>query len=223
MIVPIPPDVLRDLVKPAATQLGFGMGEWARLFTEWSRRNVDAILKRMDERRRGKEPLTLEQVELTFPFLRFAAHVSDSELQDKWAVLLESAISEPSSILPSFARTLSELDADEARYIERLLHVVAKAGADLLIGNGSGEVDYGKLLETYDPSLADAEVSSEITSPLVRRAMVVIDDLVRLGILSIRYNALGGGDERDTVTLIWYSFTNYGFQFLDAVCPLPSL
>ncbi len=203
------------------------MGEWARLFSELSRRNVDAILERLDRRRLGKGQLTAEQIGVTFPLFRFASYVSDGDLQDRWAALLDSTISEPNSMLPSFARTLSELNAAEARFLDRLKAVAQSASTEWSVGRFAGEMDYGEVIAVYDSRLREYPFNpSLVTQPednrdpeLMAQADLAVDDLVRLGILAVRFNAITGGDHDavDTVILKWFSLSTYGRRFMQAI------
>ena len=54
------------------------------------------------------------------PLLQAASVQTDEELQERWAALLECSVASPDDVLPSFGLTLSQLTAEEARYLQRL-------------------------------------------------------------------------------------------------------
>jgi hypothetical protein len=146
--------------------------------------------------------------------------VSDDELQERWAALLESSVTEPGGVLPSFGQTLSQLTANEARYLE-LIYLVA-ATKDIK-GDGSlvvGSMD--DMLEVYDPEfrLSYGESSDEMASQLESRTnhlRLLLADLERLGLLLCeRVN------EHVIVTKRFqtsYAVSAYGVNFVKAVTP----
>jgi hypothetical protein len=77
------------------------------------------------------------------------------------------------------------------------------------------------MLGVYDASLARQSnplqfgydlIDDDRDPELMARGELVIDDLVRMGIISARFDAISsGGDEGiDTTTLRWYSLSPYG-------------
>lgn len=82
------------------------------------------------------------------------------------------------------------------------------------------EILHSQLVDIYDPgALSAPHIVAEFD--IYRRAELVIDDLLRSGLLQKRFQAIttGGGDwtTPETATLEYYSLSVYGVRFMEAV------
>src|ERR1700733_7922673 len=132
MNVPIPSDAMlkvldsepvRNLLSPVTKQVGLLLGDLGEILRFYSQRNLGKIFARWAESGRVLDVVDFEKV---MPLLLLAATASDGELQNRWAFLLESAVTDTEGFLPSFGRTLSELTAEEAQFLDRLWNVVSE-------------------------------------------------------------------------------------------------
>jgi hypothetical protein len=122
---------------------------------------------------------------------------SDEDLQARWAALLEHTVTSKSSTLPSFGQTLSQLTADEAKFIDRLFEFVMQP-MPYLPQHDPGRTPMGRvrLIKIYDPAIhtgvnpAERQFFKDQLTPEQRenlakldQAELVIQDLERLRIL----------------------------------------
>lgn len=162
---------VKNLLSPVTKELGNFAGDLANLVRFYTTSNLEKVFKKWAHQRHGNEPLTVEQVGKVIPLLQAASLQADDELQERWAALLESTVSAETGMLPSFGQTLSQLTADEARYLSALYsYAKTLAGGD---GQYLGEV--GGLIDVYGKVMKSAEN--------IPTGRLIIQDLQRLGLL----------------------------------------
>jgi hypothetical protein len=227
-------EVAKKLFGPLAEQLGLSLGDVGGIYREFQNRNLAKIFGKVGIAREHKPSITQNEFQRIVPLLQLASVQGEEELQKRWAVLLDSTISDPRGMLPSFGQTLSQINADEAQFLDRLF-VAASAitESNMMVGHQPGEMIYDDLISVYDPALSRPPSYPFIEGPyvdnrdpeLMAHADLLIDDLVRLGIIGVRVDAVSsGGDDdlTDTTTFNWYSVSAYGRQFIKAVSPRDS-
>jgi hypothetical protein len=89
----------------------YGNQTLERVCTEWARQRHD-------------KPLTIEEFNRARPLFLLASFQGEDELQERWAALLESVVSCPADVLPSFGQTLSQLTTEEALFLGRIHETV---------------------------------------------------------------------------------------------------
>jgi hypothetical protein len=182
---------------------------------------------------------------------------SDDELQDRWAALLESAATADVGYLPSFGQTLSQLTAEEAKFLDRLWEFVTQPRPNLSpppvvqaiypphfaqdqeqprptpVLTGMEPLEELELINIFDPAIETVvsawrgmQLKDEF-SPQLPHARLVIDDLVRLGIIErgpVVDPATGYSLDQDTMLVsgethlyFQYSLTQYGVTFIRTV------
>jgi hypothetical protein len=210
---------VKNLLSPVTKEVGLVLGTIGSVVRYYCEDNLQKVFTKWAQQRDNK-PLEPAEFIKAIPLLQAASMVSDDELQERWAALLESSVTEPGGVLPSFGQTLSQLTANEARYLE-LIYLVA-ATKDIK-GDGSlvvGSMD--DMLEVYDPEfrLSYGESSDEMASQLESRTnhlRLLLADLERLGLLLCeRVN------EHVIVTKRFqtsYAVSAYGVNFVKAVTP----
>jgi len=232
---------VRNLLAPITRELGLAFGDLGSIVRFYSHRNLLRIFEKWAKSESGRT-IGAKDFEKITPLLLLAATVSDDELQTRWAALLESAVADTEGFLPSFGRTLSELTAEEARYLDRLWNLVS-APTDYLSEHRPGRepLSYVALARIFDPEINPGlnaieekvfrdQMTDEQRLKCERfvQAELVIQDLERLGILTHapvaepdRFLQLGNRKipaQRSQTTLRWeYSFTQYGVSFVRAV------
>ena len=248
MNVPIPSDAMlkvldsepvRNLLSPVTKQVGLLLGDLGEILRFYSQRNLGKIFARWAESGRVLDVVDFEKV---MPLLLLAATASDGELQNRWAFLLESAVTDTEGFLPSFGRTLSELTAEEAQFLDRLWNVVSEPNRYLSEHRpGREPLSYLALVKIFDSTIETGINPAEIEAfsskmPFAQianyerlgQAELVIQDLERLGILTHepvaepdRYLPLGDQKipfHRSTIKIrSEYSLTGYGVSFIRAV------
>jgi hypothetical protein len=253
MSTPSPPDAMlealnsepvRNLLAPVTKHLGLLLGDLGEILRFYSQRNLGKIFAKWAESRSAESgrALNADDFERVMPLLLLAAMVSDDELHTRWAVLLESAVTDTEGFLPSFGRTLSELTAEEARYLDQLWKIVSAPPRYLSEHRpGREPLSYIKLIETFDPSIKTGVNAGEMAGDKVPfeqianyerlgHAELVIQDLERLGILTHEpvaeskhdmYQQVGSEmipiGQGMTAIGFEYSFTQYGVSFVRAV------
>ena len=230
---------VKNIVFPTTKAIGESLKD---LYDATIGENMRNVADRFRERRSGKRPTTHEDFKVIIPLLQGASVQSDPTLQDRWANLMDSAIDQTEGYLPSFAQTLSEMSADEAHYLDRLLAFFSQP---LDINTGlpfaMWPVEHWKLVEVYDPkfriNFGHAEYwlhkdkmgdDDKATYAKLNHIELVIQDLIRLGIISRTEKAeakdhylLGQtpmpmkGSE--TALKTEYALTHYGVSFIRAV------
>jgi hypothetical protein len=217
-------EVIKNLLLPVTQQIGLAAGDVGGIVRKFTTLNLLQVLTRWAEQRNNR-PLDPAEFAKAIPLLHAASLVSDEDLQKRWAALLESSVSEPKGVLPSFGQTLSQLTPDEARYLE-LIYLVA-ATKDM---KGDGSVVVGSMdnmLEVYDPEfrLSYGESSDEMASQLESRTnhlRLLLADLERLGLLICERMT----EQKEHFILIKdvelqpsYAVSAYGVSFVKAVTP----
>jgi hypothetical protein len=236
---------VRNLLSPITKQLGEALGDIGSVVHFYCRRNLERIFAKWAESRQTISPADFEKIT---PLLLLAATASDGELQTRWAALLESAVTGNEGFLPSFGRTLSELTAEEAQYLDRIWSVVSETTRYLPeYRSGRQPISFMNLVEIFDPNINTGMNPAEME--LFRSRMsfeqianyerlghveLVIQDLERLGIIAREPVAepdryLPMGDQkipvgRSKTVLRWeYSFTQYGVSFVRVVATKKSV
>jgi hypothetical protein len=235
---------VKNLLSPITRELGEALGDLGGIVRFYSHRNLGKIFKKWAESERSGRTIDSKDFEKIMPLLHLAAMTSDDELQTKWASLLESATTDTGYFLPSFGQTLSQLTAEEARYLDRLWKVVSAPTEHLSIHRpGKEPLSLLNLINVFDPDINTGinaaewklykdQMTAEQKANYERlgHAELVIQDLERLGILTHepvaepdRYLPLGDQQipfSRSKTMLRWeYSFTEYGVSFVRAVTP----
>jgi hypothetical protein len=153
------------------------------------------------------------------PILQQASMQSDEKLHKRWAALLETAVTAPNDVLPSFATTLSQLSADEAQYLERLYVTVEERGTHTLGPLEAIRYEYDSRVGYYPVGLLPVE-DAELDK-LFAHANLVIQDLERLGLLTTVAQTVrethGAGVKPPIKLDIKYASTEYGLKFIRAV------
>lgn len=214
---------VKNLCSPITKEIGEALGDVGSIVRFYSHRNLEVIFTKWAESRRT--PIPASDFEKVMPLLPLAASVSDEELQDRWATLLESAVTTKKGFLPSFGRALSELTPEEARYLDRL-----REAASMRYRFAPDGVDITKkpfsrfdLVKIFDPNI-DAEphpiqwdvpgrsVSAKelVNARKIAHAELIIEDIERLGILA----------QHLLEARTSYSLSEYGMHFIIAVTPL---
>jgi hypothetical protein len=227
-------EIVKNLLSPIAKELGLTLSTFGEIFRFYSQQNLGKIFTKWAESRRAASTraLNANDFEKIMPLLILASTASEDELQTRWAALLESAVTDVHGFLPSFGRTLSELTAEEARYLDRIWKI-ASAPQRYLSEHRQGRepLSYVMLIETFDSSIKTGVNAAEIATGKMHfeqianyerlgHAELVIQDLERLGIL---------GHEPITRTRTGltprfekeYSLTEYGVSFVRAVSSSP--
>lgn len=182
---------VKNLVNPVTKHLGETLGYIGDIVRFYSHQNLAKIFTKWAEAERGGKSLDEDEFKRVMPLLPLAAQVSDDELQDRWAALLESAAQGQPGFLPSFGHTLSQMTAEEAHLLEKIHHAVH--------GNTSRDpvaLDEQSLLELFDPSIESFSYTSYAGTVSVsalaegsadrlntERGLSMIQDLERLGML----------------------------------------
>lgn len=181
---------------PISKHLGDALGDVGSIVHFYSRRNLAKIFKKWAEAERSGKSLEEDEFERVMPLLPLAAQVSDDELQDRWAALFESAAIQREGYLPSFGQTLSQLTAEEAKYLDKLYSVISKPKPYVTEHRPERvPMDRSYLLRIYDPSLITGinhverqiykdRFSDEQIAGLARldHAELIVEDIERLGI-----------------------------------------
>jgi hypothetical protein len=235
---------LKELVTPAAKEIGAFLGDMTNLMRFYMTRNAELIFTMWANSRPRGTAIGAEEVERVMPLLPLASTVSDEELQKRWAALLEAASSEENGYMPSFGQTLSQLNAEEAQFLERLWNFASQPSGGLPeYLPGMVPLEREKLVSIFDPSIetgmspAERQYFKHQLSPeqianykRLAHAQLVIDDMARLGIIAhiselSRRNAFvraSFGEEAGAVLardrlMSRYSLTHYGVHFIKAV------
>jgi hypothetical protein len=203
----------KELLSPASHEIGGLLGDIANMARFYATRNLEKIFTRWARSRPEGKIIESSDFERVMPLLPAASMQSDDELQDRWAALLESAVTADVGYLPSFGQTLSQLTAEEAKFLDRLWEFVTQPRPDLSPPpvmqviypphlaqvhdqlrpaptlTGMEPLEEIELINIFDPTI-ETVVSAwrgmqfkDDFSPQVPHARLVIDDLVRLGII----------------------------------------
>ncbi|HVU44757.1 MAG TPA: Abi-alpha family protein [Terracidiphilus sp.] len=203
---------VNNLLAPITEELGLALGEVASVFRFYTTENMAKIFKKW-ARQRKKKTIKAEEFKRVLPLLQAASLQSDEDLQERWAALLESTVSDSGNVLPSFGNTLSQLTGEEARYLEELWTAVNsnEPMPDAPYRRTKSEFDHRFMIYVFDPKLSD-EVSEfrlkrhrmkrgsdERATPTERDAVarfskvtLFIHDLERLGIIGTKTRVVSG-------------------------------
>lgn len=231
---------VNNLLSPPSKEVGELLGTIANVARFYATENMKKIFTRWAKHRSGEKQITETDFKKIMLLLPAASMVSDDELQEKWAILLENAISED-GFLPSFGQTLSQLSVEEVRYLDRLWPLASTPNGLASFEPGRLPLSYGRLIGVFDPNIkrhiTQAEMKlygdrfseeQKLEFERFQHAKVVVDDIVRIGILvadkvvepgdsikigEIKLAAAGSG----TKFRIDYLFSPYGVAFMRAV------
>lgn len=111
----------KELTLPAAHEIGQLMGDVANAFRFYATRNMELVLtKWAAQRKREGRVIEAEDIGRVMPLLPTIATVSDPNLQEKWAKLLEVGTSQREAYLQTFSSTLSQLSPLHACFLDSL-------------------------------------------------------------------------------------------------------
>lgn len=227
---------VKNLLGPVTKQLGLIGDDIGGILRFYVSRNLQKIFTRWAEDRQNRPLPSDTDLAKLLPLIQLASMQSNEELQERWAVLLDNAVTDPDRVLPSFGQTLSQITAQEARYVERLYEFLMerrfRSRQDELCDIG----DENNLRSIYDERLRSMSyVEAQTLKKEFDAAQLAIDDLQRLGIIAYRQEAkqvrLDGHDLHSVLSFAkklqdieleaTYSFTEYGLSFVRAVKPAP--
>jgi len=239
-------DLAKRVLGPLADEAGQALATYGEIYRFYQNEQLGKIFKKWDAQRKGKQ-LTEDELRKIMPLLQLASVQSEGELQDRWAELLENTVSQTQGILPSFGETLSQITAEEARFLDRLYDVAIRPQAGLPeFRPGMAPFSRVNLINIYDSSIhtginpAEREAfKGQLTEEQLEnydrlgQAELVIQDLIRLGILSESQSGEvdphvpsedgvmpAGPFERSPVYMsAVYSLSHYGVSFVKAVRP----
>ncbi|MGA8430398.1 MAG: hypothetical protein WB729_11300 [Candidatus Sulfotelmatobacter sp.] len=80
----------KENLSKISREIGGTLGDFGSIVRFYSHRNLEAIFTKWAESRHT--PIGSKDFEKAMPLLPLAAGVTDEELQDRWAALLESAV-----------------------------------------------------------------------------------------------------------------------------------
>lgn len=214
-------DILQKLLGPAASEIGFSLGDAVRV---WRFRRVLIFLA--DVKRiihaAGFEPNSVAP-HLLFPILEAASLQEDEELQDRWACLLANAArpGRADDVLPSFVEVLKQLSPFEAQCLKKLIEEVGRdeGRRQRLNLNFGQEHQIAPLMMGSPVTLAGGGGNPEG----LRRFRLALSSLLRLGLIERRVKQPHGPmglPLNPTDLLEEYWLTEFGHRFL-RVCEPP--
>lgn len=186
---------VENLLGPVTTKLGLTFGQVGDVFQFYVFENLINVFTKWAEQRKGK-PLDSSDFQRVLPLLQDASLQSNDELQKRWAALLENTI-ESHSTLPSFGRTLSQLTAEEARYVSDLWEAVKQQEslAHMRLRPGGRFFSFEFMMNVFDSQLSN-HISAYrerkyLRRPLSRERQEGIDKLDRLHLIAQDIERLG--------------------------------
>lgn len=225
-------EVVKNLLAPPAKEIGEFLGTIAHITRFYATKNLEDIFKKWARSRGGRAP-SEEEVKRAMPLIPSASMVSDEELQERWATLLESTAIETGSLL-SFGQTLSQLNAEQVRYLDHLWNKVAQMAIPLPFA-------YYELVRVFDHEINQGMNATEFAvfrdrmTPQqkanyerLEHARLVVADVIRLGIISekitqrpheyiLKEDQVVLADSKPPQFEARYSFSEYGSSFMKAV------
>jgi hypothetical protein len=156
---------------------------------------------------------------------------------------MESTASGKEGVLPSFGQTLSQITAEEAKYLDRVWKIACLPRKNSFRREGRAYLTFENLARIYDrdmrsPSPAEMRLFKERMTPQqvmdfakMTTLELIVDDLERLGLLMKEVQLIPGdeseyeiGEERVSISSggssrIVYALTQYGVNFIQAVKP----
>jgi hypothetical protein len=231
-------DQIKNVLSPVTKQIGQDI---LTLYRHVIGDNFEQLLARLTEKRTGKPAPTAADFKRIVPLLQSASVQSDEVLQERWANLMDSAIDQTDGYMPSFGQALSEMSAEEAQYLDRLWKFFSQPlDYTSEYPPAMWPVDQTKLIDIYDPEMPTGINAVEMQLFKDRmsegqlagyarllHAQLIIEDLVRLGILvqmqraeAIDRYPLNGfpmSIKGSPTFKLEYSLTHYGVSFIRAV------
>ena len=209
----------KNLLSPATKELGELFGTFANLARFYVTDNLESVFTKWAKFRNGRI-IDAETVKKVMPLLPLASMVSEDELQERWAALMESTATKQ-GCLPSFGQTLSQVSVEEVQYLDRLWKITQSPGR--------AKFGHMQLLHAF-PGIEAGTFYGGGQDDQLDRAKLAVDDLLRLGILDKieiaepgRYAEFGGVrvpiEHTGTKLRSEYSFSPYGTSFMQAVTP----
>lgn len=205
----------KNLLGPITREIGEFGGSIGDVLRYYGTQALESIFTKWARQRRN-QPLSVEDFARVRPLLLPASFQTEDELQERWAALLESVVSNPNNVLPSFGQTLSQLTADEASFLTRI-------HASLISSVLKRAMSRDTLLAIYDPELKFVSYADyPRLKSRIEHACLLIQDLERLGFLLRQQESgpLAFENWQETVKLTTtYSLSDYGLRFIEAVTP----
>jgi abortive infection alpha-like protein len=235
---------INNLLSPPSKEMGDLLGTIANLCRFYATDNLAKIFEKWAEYRRGERPLNGEDFRQVMPLLPAASMVSDDELQEKWARLLESAVNRGGHS-PAFGQTLAQLSVEDVRFLDTLW-AVALIPLHTHV-TPTQPLSFFRLVRAFDPGINtgvnDAEFrvyghkwsdEQKANYEKLKRAKLTIDNVIRLGILkenrkikesdrTIGLNDVSANRREvkikagDVKVEVEYSFNPFGVSFMEAV------
>jgi hypothetical protein len=188
---------VNNVLSPPTKEVGEFLGMIANFVRFYATENLAKTFAKWAEYRRGERPLNGEDLRKVMPLLPLASMVSDDELQAKWARLMESAVNDADSRSSAFGQTLSQLSAEEVRFIDRLWAIVLKPHhAVTTYVHRMQPLPFVSLVSAFDPSINTRVSDSEFqifrdrlsdqqraNYERLQCAKLAIDNVIRLGVL----------------------------------------
>jgi len=239
---------VRNLLSPVTKNIGQMLGLVSDIARFYMEDNLSGIFTKWAAKREGK-PLQPEEFRRVLPLLRDAAMQTNDELQGRWASLLENVAKETEGMLPSFGGTLSQITAEEARYLDRIWQFCnSSPKCNSVKRLGRAELTHSKLIEIYKaglhaPNPSEMRVFRDRMSPEQVAAFeemtnfeLILHDLERLSLLEKKIQYIPDDVSRYEIAgevysipsgrsgmNISYALTQYGVNFILAVQPDPSV
>jgi hypothetical protein len=206
-------EIIKNLLAPVTQQAGLMAGDLAGIVRTYTTFNLAQVLTRW-ARQRDNKPLEPAEFIRVIPLLQAASMVSDDVLQECWAGLLESSVTQPEDFVPSFSQTLALLTPDEARCLDRLYLQVLNQELNMSHCLGS----FDDVARVYFPG-TDGRAEN--------RVHLLIQDLERLGLIyreredddNVPSPFIGGFIPSVSGFHTVYYFSDYGLRFVQAVTP----
>ncbi len=224
---------VKNLLNPVTEQLGLMAGDVAGLVRFYVNDNLTKVFTKWARQREYKALPAGTDFASVIPILYSAQFQSNDELQELFAALLESSVSTPADVLPSFATTLAQLTPEEARYM-----IVLFEERSTRHRSDVGELgNLKRLYALYDSDLKNITFETRhVLEERIAKAELVIHDLLRLGILMEKQRTKKnlvlptfGTRERVAEELLshiqalgietTFSFSEYGKKLIKAVSP----
>jgi hypothetical protein len=191
---------INNVLSPPTKEMGDLLGTIANLCRFYATDNLAKIFKKWAEYRRGERPLKGEDFRKVMPLLPPASMVSDDELQAKWVRLMESAVIDADGRSPAFGQTLSQLSAEEVRFLDHLWAIVltpSQTGTTYV--PRMRPLSFFTLVDVFglgiNTRVSDSEFQifghrwsdeQRASYERLQRAKLIINNVIRLGILGER-------------------------------------
>jgi hypothetical protein len=219
----------KKLLGPLADRLGIAIADLGDVYHFYQTQFLVKIFTKWAESRGDKPPLTEEELKRVLPLLPLASVQFDEELHRHWAALLEHAATSPGTMSVSFGHTLSQLTAEEAKFLDRLLAKKREDGRALWLSDS-------EMFKVLDPRIEIAPHTrprpltkeQDEANKRLDHAWLVLRDLIRLGLLLEEtgdndYVTIPDGYEEGHRVVLYqdekryYPFSAYGEEFIRAV------